>query len=394
MSLTRRQLSAAGLILVVCIGLSGAGRSPVCAQQPAAKVESQKPRVDLYGDPLPPGAIARLGTVRFRALDEADALAFAPDGKTIAVNSRGGLFLFEADSGKRVKQLTQYGYIRENILPFSPDGKRFAALASLTVSDGQGKQRSKGIVRVSELTGEGKPREYDAERVIWLGWSADSVPLAVCLEKGAITLLELTSARSRRFECQDLRRPELSNYVLCACAPVGQTLAVADEQNTIHVWDTATGAERCTVQPNKDDTLRGLAVSPDGRLLATLQQGRASPYQQAVLIWDAMSGRTLRTVGADHKNLSTLAFAPDGKTLTTAGWNGIGCWDVATGRARSRSEGEGSNTLKIAFSGDSQTLATLQRHSNAFHYMGRRHGQAQGRAGRPRVRAVRDFVFA
>ena len=60
--------------------------------------------LDRHGDPLPPGAIARLGTVRFRVSDEADALALAPDGKTIAVGSYGSLFLF-ADDGKRIKRL-------------------------------------------------------------------------------------------------------------------------------------------------------------------------------------------------------------------------------------------------------------------------------------------------
>ena len=45
--------------------------------------------------------------------------------------------------------------------------------------------------------------------------------LAVCLEKGAVSLRELASGRSRRFECKDLRRPELFEYVLCACSPGG-----------------------------------------------------------------------------------------------------------------------------------------------------------------------------
>jgi WD40 repeat protein len=101
--------------------------------------------------------------------------------------------------------------------------------------------------------------------------------------------------------------------------------------------------------------------------LAVLQRSAAFPDKENVQICNTSNGQALRTLAADHKNISTLAFAPDGKTLATAGWHGIRYWDVATGRERSRSDGEGSNTEKIAFSGDAQNLVTLQRYSGAFH---------------------------
>lgn len=399
-----RQASVIAGLLATGIGLAASQMPTVrCAEtptrfvQPTADDKTEQKLVapgqvqlDRYGDPLPSGAVARLGTVRFRARDEADGLAFAPDGKTVAVSSRGGVFLFAADGGKRIKHLADYASIgrQQNTLAFSPDGKRLASWGQTFVSDEKGVRRTKEVVRVSEWAGDGKPQDHDIAHVIWFGWASDREPLVVCLEKGAVSLRHLAQPDSaRRFECEGLRRPELSDYVLCAHAPAGHTLAVVGEQYIIHVWDTRTGAERCKIPPDKDENLRALAMSPDGRFLATLQQGQASPYPQSVYHWDAMTGRKLRTMATDHKNMTTLAFAPDGKTLAAAGWNGIRCYDAATGRERSRGEGDGSNTNMIAFSGDGQTLATLQRHSGAFHLWdvatGKRKANPVGHTARP-----------
>ena len=41
------------------------------------------PRTDLYGDPLPPGAAMRLGTVRFRKATFISHLVYSPDGQFV-----------------------------------------------------------------------------------------------------------------------------------------------------------------------------------------------------------------------------------------------------------------------------------------------------------------------
>src|SRR5262245_49756072 len=51
--------------------------------QPAAAV-------DQYGDPLPKGALLRIGTTRLRPGEAAFAMRFAPDGKTLTTVGRGG----------------------------------------------------------------------------------------------------------------------------------------------------------------------------------------------------------------------------------------------------------------------------------------------------------------
>src|SRR5262249_19109265 len=77
------------------------------AQPPQPKADERKPKTDFYGDPLPPGAIARLGTVRLRQGGQVECMAFAPDGKTLLTG--GGAetaVLWDVKTGKEVRRFT------------------------------------------------------------------------------------------------------------------------------------------------------------------------------------------------------------------------------------------------------------------------------------------------
>src|SRR5262249_32613651 len=74
--------------------------SAASASSDKAKIEKTE-RTDLYGDPLPPGALARMGTVRFRSRDFIGQIAYSPDGKLLAAGSyRGGILLYDAATGR------------------------------------------------------------------------------------------------------------------------------------------------------------------------------------------------------------------------------------------------------------------------------------------------------
>src|SRR5262249_12334798 len=98
-----------------------AQRLPV-AKQPKP-VEIKPAPKDLHGDPLPPGAIARLGTLRFRGVR--GNLAFAPDGKYLAAATEPAgaeITLFDAATGRALRRFATRATLTR--LAFSPDGKR------------------------------------------------------------------------------------------------------------------------------------------------------------------------------------------------------------------------------------------------------------------------------
>src|SRR5262245_45358329 len=77
----------------------------------ADKGGEDKPALDRHGDPLPPAALARLGTVRWRSpLRDGSGFArvgFSPDGRVVLATSDAGLCLWDVNTGRPVSWAPQ-----------------------------------------------------------------------------------------------------------------------------------------------------------------------------------------------------------------------------------------------------------------------------------------------
>src|SRR5262249_4353037 len=126
-------LLVAGIVAVLASASSWsrgrAGPAREETQPPSATPrERSEERTDRHGDALPEGAIARLGTLRFRGV--VAPLRFSPDGKLLASASTmprsSEVILWERATGRPVRRLQANRVGTIVALSFSPDSKRLA----------------------------------------------------------------------------------------------------------------------------------------------------------------------------------------------------------------------------------------------------------------------------
>src|SRR5438132_647202 len=96
------------LLLPVLIASSDAAVENSVAQSKQPEPAQAKPLVDLFGDPLPPGTLARMGTIRLRPGATPGHLLFSADSKQLICFAGGhgsadALVCYEVASGKELR---------------------------------------------------------------------------------------------------------------------------------------------------------------------------------------------------------------------------------------------------------------------------------------------------
>jgi len=95
-----------------------------------------------------------------------------------------------------------------------------------------------------------------------------------------------------------------------------------------------------------------VAISPDGKIIAS------GGSDQPINLWDADTGKLLRTLTEHSGSIYTVAFSPDGKTFASGGDDHkIRIWEFQTGKLLETLEHLGP-VQSIGFSPDGQTLVS------------------------------------
>src|SRR5438067_846328 len=145
-----------------------------------AGVGGQEVPRDCAGDPLPPGAVLRVGTTRWRVGTDAWALAVSPDGKTVAAAGKES-GLWDAATGKLLRRLTALGG-PDCRVAFTPDGKTVILSGNTSTEDPLKPSPSLSAYEVA--TGRPRFELKQGEHIFGMAVSPDSRRLALAVAEG------------------------------------------------------------------------------------------------------------------------------------------------------------------------------------------------------------------
>jgi WD40 repeat protein len=368
---------------------------PAIAEAQKSRPGGKAARTDQYGDLLPPGAVARLGTARFR--NGGTGFHLSASGKVLALygDNRASICLCDAATGALVHTL--WGKHEDEaikLLDFSPDGRKIATLMGLRPVPKQlalwdvatGKQcwrmSGPGETLAAVFTPDGKHvvtgtdggtvgrwevatgrllRTFQIPAGRGDEWSISPDGRRCAARVGPeIRLWEVVNGKElRKFEPRQL----LSGPLVFSAH--GKFLASPSRDgSSIHVCEVATGKGLRIPLPRKPASA-GLTFSPDDRtVVAVLGKGGEELY--TVCGWDTATGARRLTLPVNSKRddcrpihpigAKQLAFSPDGRRLAVAAARFVTLWNVPAGQRLWQWPAHQPEESPMAFSSDGTLL--------------------------------------
>ncbi|OEU90822.1 hypothetical protein DB35_04575 [Streptomyces abyssalis] len=260
--------------------------------------------------------------------DEVLAVAFAPDGRTLASGSKDGTVrLWDVSTGGRPAPLGEPLEAGEGGAPavaFAPDGR------TLATGGADGAVRLWDVRRPERLRPVGEPLRGHEDAITSVAFAPDGRTLATGGEDDTARLWHVPKlveqgiphGRSRARPAGEALTGHDQPVNSVAFAADGKTLATGSEDRTVRLWDVR---RTDRVRPAGEELaghrgpVRSVAFAPDGKTLAT------GSGDSTVRLWDVADRARPEPLGQEltgHLDtVTSVAFSPDGDSLTSASYD-------------------------------------------------------------------------
>jgi WD40 repeat protein/serine/threonine protein kinase len=198
-----------------------------------------------------------------------------------------------------------------------------------------------------------QPEKYDLQQA---EFSPDGSKVGVVTTgikgggQGPVSVFESSSGRPLAIYP---RRP------LILFAPGGESLIMTGDTTVLRWWFGRKTSDSPQSLGGHVDEAWAVTFSPDGRIVASGSDD--TEPDDTLKLWDAASGRLIRSWRAHPGTVSALAFSPDGRTLASAALcpeQNVRLWDIATGRLKATLAGHTDRVRAVAYSPDGTRIAS------------------------------------
>ncbi len=390
-------LSAVG----VGVGMLPAPLAPPAVNPPATGVPGPAVRADLYGDPLPERAVARLGTLRLPEQDEVltpggriavlrggrvawldpatrrevgrlsgpagaaiSTFTMSPDGRRVIYQSDKDLWCWDVATDREAFHLVPPRRSMGRTYQFSPDGRKLAWTTQVNMS--LYRTHVSDAADGRELWAFGETVQAGRECCLPLGFSPDGQALVTWVYTNLNSGRERLVIRSADTGAEQLSIPiNATDGRGRAVAKNARTFALGLTSGVVRLWDLTTGQELPPLDkeltPAGNDRwgmnrwyVGGVAFADDDRELIV------SHMDGTVRAWDWVNRKLLWQVRLPE-GAGRVRVAPDGRSLQTV-FPGESRWrtfDVTTGQERVPSAlGHTAMLFGVKYSADGTRVIT------------------------------------
>jgi WD40 repeat protein len=319
------------LALIVCVPAAGG---------PQRVATTQKARIDPDGNPLPDGALLRIGTTRIRPSGTPQVMAFTPDGSRLCtIDNNTGVHLWDVAAGKEVFTFPRVG-AREPFYAVSNDGSLAAFIDGADTCRIYETSTGREVNALKISSGKGQA----------LAFSADKRLLACAGQGMGVRLWEIASGAVLRswenISFQDWRSLRL------AFSPDAMAVALGSRAASIFLFDVNTGQQ--SEIGNTEGADGEIVYSPTGKFLAAVPKDGRN-----LTLLNLATKKAMPDSPRDQGSYWCATFTPDGKQVVTGNYPGKVCfWDLATGKLEHKFTGHPGEVESLAFSPDGKLLAT------------------------------------